>query len=106
MSECWHEAASRSPVMAAKSRVQELVDEISDAGRTPEEVCCDCPELLSAVRRRWRHMCAVKAEFHALFPTAGHAPDADTRSYPSRHGGAELPKIPGYDVGALLGRGG
>jgi tetratricopeptide (TPR) repeat protein len=92
--------------MAAKSWVQDLLDEISDSGQTPEEVCGDRPELLSEVRRRWRQMCAVRAELHALFPTTGHAPDADTSSYPSRHGGSELPRIPGYDVGALLGRGG
>ena len=49
-------------------------------------------------------MCAVEAELDALFPTPGHDPDADTvRSW---HAGADLPRIPGYDVEALLGRGG
>jgi serine/threonine-protein kinase len=92
--------------MAVESRVQELLDEISDSGRTPEEVCVTCPDLLPEVRRRWRQMCAVRAELHVLFPMAGHAPDADTSPYACRHGGAELPRIPGYQVGALLGRGG
>ena len=90
--------------MAAELRVQQLLDELSDSGCTPEEVCGDCPELLPEVRRRWQQMCAVEAEFDALFPTPGHDFDADTSS--PRHAGAELPRIRGYDVEAVLGRGG
>src|SRR6516225_2256394 len=106
VSKSWHVAASRSPDMAAETRVQELLDEISDSGHTPEEVCGACPELLPEVRRRWWQMCAVKAELDALFPTPGPDPDAETTPNPSRHGGAELPQVPGYAVEALLGRGG
>ena len=40
--------------MADKPRVQELLDEILDSERTPEEVCGACPELLPEVRERWR----------------------------------------------------
>ena len=54
--------------MPARTRVQELLDEISDAGCTPEEVCSNCPELLPEVRRRWRQMCTVEAELDELFP--------------------------------------
>ena len=90
--------------MAAESRVQQLLDEISDSGRTPEEVCGACPELLPEVRRRWQQMRIVEAELDALFPAPGPGPDADTP--PSGHAGADLPRIPGYDVEALLGRGG
>jgi tetratricopeptide (TPR) repeat protein len=92
--------------MVIESLVQELLDEISDSGLTPEEVCGDCPELLPEVRRRWLLVCAVKGELHALYPTAEHAREGDTSSYPSRNGGAAVPHIPGYEVGALLGRGG
>src|SRR5215831_3755719 len=107
VSESWHAAASRSPDLAAETRVQELLDEISDSGRTPEEVCAACPELLPEVRRRWRQMCAVKADLHALFPTPGTDPDATGGYTPvPRHTCAELPQIPGYEVEALLGRGG
>jgi serine/threonine-protein kinase len=51
-------------------------------------------------------MCAVKADLHALFPTPGSdaGPGAET-SVPW-HTGDELPRIPGYEVEALLGRGG
>jgi hypothetical protein len=71
-------AASKSPDMAAESLVQQLLDEISDSGRTPEEVCGAHPDLLSEVRRRWRQMCAVEAELDVLFPVTGDDPDADT----------------------------
>ena len=60
--------------MADDPRVQELLDEISDSGCTPEEVCGDCPELLPEVRRRWLQMRIVEAQLDALFPAAG--PDA------------------------------
>ncbi len=92
--------------MGDHPRVQQLIDEFFDTGCTPEQVCEDCPELLPQVRRRWQQMCAVEAELDALFPA--HTPDPssgeDTRV--PWHTGAELPRIPGYDVEALLGRGG
>ena len=90
--------------MAAESLINQLLDEISDSGRTPEEVCGAWPELLPEVRRRWRQMCAVEAEIDALFPVAGHGPNSETS--PSPQAGADLPRIPGYNVEALLGRGG
>ena len=39
--------------MAVERRVLDLLDEIADSGRTPEEVCVACPKLLPEVRRRW-----------------------------------------------------
>src|SRR6516165_9591688 len=92
--------------MAVDSRVQELLDQLCDSGRTPEQVCAACPELLPEVRRRWLHMCAVKAELDALFPTPGPDPGPDADTPVPWHAGADLPQIPGYDVEALLGRGG
>jgi serine/threonine-protein kinase len=88
----------------AESLVDQLVEEISVFGRTPEDVCADHPELLTEVRRRWRRMCAIEEELDALFPVAEPGPGADTSA--SRHEGANLPEIPGYHVQALLGRGG
>ena len=90
--------------MAAESLIHRLLDEISDTGRTPEEVCGAWPELLPEVRRRWRQMCAVEAEIDALFPVPGHGPNGGTS--PFVQAGTDLPRIPGYDVEALLGRGG
>ena len=37
--------------MAGNPQVLELLEEMLDSGKTPEEVCHDCPELLPAVRR-------------------------------------------------------
>jgi serine/threonine-protein kinase len=87
-----------------ETRVEELLDELSDSGRAPEEVCGAYPELLPEVRRRWEQMCAVEAELDALFPTPG--PHSDAKMSDLWHAGAELPRIPGYEVEALLGRGG
>ncbi len=90
--------------MADEPRVQQLLDEILDSGWTPEEVCGACPELLPEVRRRWQQVRAVEAGLDALFPTPGLDADVDTSA--PWHAGADLPRIPGYDVEALLGRGG
>jgi serine/threonine-protein kinase len=89
--------------MSNEERVQQLLDEILD-DRTPEEVCADCPELLAEVRKRWQQMRMVEAELDALFPTPGPNPNADTP--PPWNPAAELPRIPGYQVEAVLGRGG
>jgi serine/threonine-protein kinase len=78
--------------MAVESRVQELLDEISDSGCTPEEFSGAFPELLPEVRRRWQQMRIVEAEPDALFPVAGTDSDAETSDpWPA---GADLPRIP------------
>src|SRR4051812_46985711 len=99
-----HAAAAKGPEMPAESLVDQLLEAISVFGSTPEEVCADHPELLTEVRRRWRCMCAIDEELDALFPVAEPGRDADTGA--SRHAGANLPEILGYDAEALLGRGG
>jgi hypothetical protein len=47
--------------VADDPRVQQLLDEICDAGCTPEEVCRACSELLPEIRRRWLQMRIVEA---------------------------------------------
>src|SRR6516165_9717486 len=49
-------------------------------------------------------MCLVEAQLDALFPTPGLAPSADPP--PPWPVGTDLPRIPGYEVVASLGRGG
>src|SRR5438132_1016292 len=88
--------------MSSELRVQQLLDELLDE-RTPEEVCADCPELLAEVRHRWQQMRIVEAELNALFPTPELDRDAATASWTPA---VELPRIPGYQVEAVLGRGG
>jgi serine/threonine-protein kinase len=90
--------------MRDETRVQQLLDEILDSERTPEEVCADCPELLAEVRERCQQMRRMEVELDAMFPTP--APDRDANT-PAPHSlDIEMPRIPGYQVEAVLGRGG
>src|SRR5262245_53940506 len=85
--------------MADDPRVQQLLDQLLDPQATPEMVCESCPELLPVVRERWRRMRRLRADLSALFPP----PDKPTPQSPE---GTALPRIPGYEVEAVLGRGG
>ena len=53
--------------MSDATRVQQLLDEIFDTERTPEEVCADCPELLARVRLGWQQIRIVQRELDAMF---------------------------------------
>jgi serine/threonine-protein kinase len=85
--------------MADDPRVQQLLDELLDSQTSPEVVCESCPELLPVVRDRWRQVCRVRADLDALFPPSD-APDTRPPEWMA------LPKILGYEVAAVLGRGG
>src|SRR5262245_13293181 len=85
--------------MADEQLIRELLEEILESGRTPEDVCRDRPELLPEVRARLRRAHALDAELDAMFPTPRPG-DALLRAEPG------LPRIPGYDVEQVLGRGG
>ena len=90
--------------MASNPRVFGLLEEMLDSGKTPEEVCRDSPELLAEVRQRWQQFRLIDAEMEALLPEAGTPTHvkAITPAPPT----AGLPQIPGYEVQAVLGRGG
>jgi serine/threonine-protein kinase len=90
--------------MAGNPDVFALLEEMLDSGRTPEEVCRDCPELLPEVRRRWRAFHLVDGSLAALFPDPEKTSAADTL-VPAPHP-TDLPQVPGYRVEAVLGRGG
>ena len=64
--------------MSDESRVQQLLDQILDSGRSPEDVCTDCPELLEEVRRRWQQIRMVKSELHGMSPTPARDWDTET----------------------------
>src|SRR5262245_66664607 len=85
--------------MTNDSRVQALLEELAESLATPEEVCETCPELLPLVREKWQNMQRIRAELDALFPPAEEAP-------PQPVDRIALPRIPGYEVDAILGRGG
>jgi serine/threonine-protein kinase len=87
--------------MPDEPRVQVLLDELFDREATPEEVCGTCPELLPVVRDRWRQICRAREELDAFLPVLqdGAAPTTPPEE-------SCLPKVPGYEVEAVLGHGG
>jgi formylglycine-generating enzyme required for sulfatase activity/tRNA A-37 threonylcarbamoyl transferase component Bud32 len=84
--------------MAGNPDVLELLEEMLDAGKTPEEVCRDCPELLPEVRERWQEFLRIDAEVGALLPGLQTPPLADTD--PPGRPAAERPHVPGNEVEA------
>src|SRR5580693_8035873 len=86
--------------MAGNPDVFALLEEMLESGRTPEEVCRDCPEFLPEVRQRWKAFRLVDEAVAALLP-ATETPQGADAVQP-----ADLPQVPGYRVEALLGHGG
>ena len=88
--------------MTDDPRLAMLLDELLNSQTTPEQVCASCPELLPQVRRRWRQMRRVRAQLDLLFPPSG-----DGAHLSHRHADeGVVPKIEGYEIEAMLGRGG
>jgi serine/threonine-protein kinase len=83
-------------------RVAELLVELLDSGGTPEEVCRECPDLLPQVRARWQRVRAVEAGLGRMFPQS----TVVDQSGPAPSAPGDLPRVPGYDVQGVLGRGG
>src|SRR5262249_3576989 len=71
-------------------------------GKTPEEVCRECPELLPEVRERWQEFQLIDEQVRTLLPGLGTPPDAGAAAPPA----AGLPQVPGYEVEGVLGCGG
>src|SRR5215468_2054602 len=88
--------------MAGNPQVLGLLEEMLDSGKTPEEVCRDCPELLPEVRQRWQEFRLIDAQVRTCLPGLGTRPDAAATVPPS----IGLPQVPGYEVEAVLGMGG
>lgn len=90
--------------MSDESRIQELVEEIMESGRAPEEVCAQFPQLLYQVVEHLGRVQAVEAQIDAMFPPSGEGMAARRRQLLSADD--SLPNIPGYQVEAILGWGG
>ena len=88
--------------MAGNPQVLGLLEEMLDSGKTPEEVCRDCPELLPEVRQRWQEFQLIDEQIRTLLPGLATGPDAEAIVPPA----AGLPQVPGYEVEAVLGWGG
>src|SRR6476619_5284876 len=88
--------------MGGDPRVLGLLEEMLDAGATPEEVCRDCPELLAEVRERWGEFRRIDAAVVELLPGLRTAP-YDGAATPAT---ADPPQVPGYELFGEVGRGG
>src|SRR5579859_8180826 len=88
--------------MADDNRILELVEEALYSDLTPEEVCADSPELLEKVRAQLDECRRVDLLFEGMFPST----PARRLLSPQLQPGAPLPEVPGYEVLAVLGRGG
>src|SRR5262245_43636809 len=90
--------------MAGDPRVLGLLEEMLAAGKTPEEVCRDCPELLPEVRERWREFRLIDAAVVELLPGLRTSPGVGTVTpVPPAD---DLPQVPGYELSGEVGRGG
>jgi serine/threonine protein kinase len=90
--------------MAGDPRVIDLLEEMLDSGKTPEEVCRGCPELLVEVRERWIEFRRIDAAVVEFLPGLGTSPGvgAVTPLLPP----AGLPEVPGFELLGEVGRGG
>jgi eukaryotic-like serine/threonine-protein kinase len=89
--------------MPEDPRILELVEEVLDSNRTPEDVCTEAPDLLLQVKE-YLHQCRnVNAQIEALFPSSSLNPPTHRRKFQAQ---TELPQIPGYEVESILGHGG
>jgi formylglycine-generating enzyme required for sulfatase activity/tRNA A-37 threonylcarbamoyl transferase component Bud32 len=88
--------------MSDEAILLQLLEEILESNKSPEDVCVEFPELLPEVHKRLNQLQCVQARVDALFPTTEHFVHKP-ETFDST---AEPPRIPGYEVVALLGRGG
>ncbi|CAN5180279.1 hypothetical protein BH10PLA2_BH10PLA2_18510 [soil metagenome] len=88
--------------MSDVERVQELLEEILDTNRTPEEACVTDPDLLNEVRARWARVQSLKHAIEELFPGSATGPSAP--GFTEVNSPVAPPKIDGNKVEATLGR--
>src|SRR5689334_2640274 len=91
-------------IMSDESRIQQLLEQVLESGRQPEEVCAQFPQLLWEGRERVRECQAVEGQMGAMFRPYSEGIAVRRRRLISPD--SPLPQIPGYLVEAILGRGG
>jgi serine/threonine-protein kinase len=91
-------------MMPGNPQVFGLLEEMLDCGKTPQEVCRDCPELLPEVQQRWEEFQLIDAQVRTLLPGLGAA--ADATAVTTAPLAPSPPRVPGYEVEAVLGHGG
>src|SRR2546429_2571833 len=88
--------------MADDARILELVENALCLDLSAEEACANNPDLLADVRDRLEECRDVDRMVEGMFPSTAAPPILGAQSQP----GAPLPEIPGYELLAVLGRGG
>jgi eukaryotic-like serine/threonine-protein kinase len=83
-------------------RLDRMLEELLESGGSPEEACRTCPDLLPQVKSGLQRLRRLEREFGVLFPPSDTSRTDVEKTPPP----AELPRIQGYDVLAVLGRGG
>ncbi len=90
--------------MSREDQIDDLIDEILESGRSPDEVCVQHPELVAEVRERLRKLRSIQAQVDSLFPAS--VLQERTLHHVPASGDAPFPAIPDHDVQLVLGRGG
>jgi serine/threonine-protein kinase len=92
--------------MGDDALVRGLLEEALNSGRSPEDVCAACPEHLEEVRGRWLRIRNLADDLERAFPSSGPPREWPGKSAGRSGGPQALPNIPGYEVEAVIGRGG
>jgi serine/threonine-protein kinase len=90
--------------MNTNQRILQLIESMLESKSTPEQACVDCPELLPAVKQRWKLYRGFEAQVEAIFPSS--AQGLDVSKLDSALFRNSPPVIPGYEIAGVLGRGG
>jgi serine/threonine-protein kinase len=88
--------------MTDDPRVERLLEELLESGGSPEEACRSCPELLPQVRADLGRLRRLERDVDAIFPSSEPAVGRGRADQPT----AELPRVVGYEVQAVVGHGG
>jgi serine/threonine protein kinase len=90
--------------MSGDPRVLELLEEMLDSAKTPDEVCRDYPELLAEVRERWKEFRRIDAAFVEFIP--GLRTAQDVGAFTPISPAASPPQVCGYELLGEVGHGG
>ncbi|WP_425614219.1 protein kinase [Anatilimnocola sp. NA78] len=96
--------------MAGNPQVLELLEEMLETEKTPEEVCRDYPELLQEVLERWQNFQFIDGQIRNLLPGLATAEDPRSESARELIASPPTPAQPvafgRYQVQRTLGAGG
>ena len=89
--------------MTEHPRLRVLLDKLLNAQARLEDLCASHPDLQQELRARWRQISRVVSEVDLMFPSPL---ETGATPLPFPQESTALPRIPGYEVETVLGRGG